>query len=348
MKVAFCPNCFRECEIEPVREPEVFRVRGEPIEVVDAVHYKCAVCGNDIFDMECEERNLRSAYNTYRRKHNLLTPEEIARIRQRYGLSQRALARALGWGLVTIHRYENGALQEKSHDRVLREIASDPSVLLKSLEYNKHRFSEDEWRRLHSQIAAMVIESETQSLVSVYEQLQRTAYSVDPASRGFRAFDFQKVGEIVAWIACQVDRLYKTKLAKLLWLADFTHFSLEATSITGFSYVRMPYGPAPDKYQVFLGLLQEAGYVDIVTQDLGEYSGDLIRPNRTSELKCLSANEKAVLKAVVRRFGSLTSKELSDLSHSEGLWQSRSDGAILPYMEADQVSVIRKLKQSLV
>ncbi|QUL99296.1 MAG: DUF4065 domain-containing protein [Candidatus Fermentithermobacillus carboniphilus] len=347
MKVAFCPNCIREWDIEPVKKPEVFFVRGEPIEVVDAVHYRCVVCGNEIFDMESEERNLRSAYDAYRRKHGLLTPEEIAGIRQRYGLSQRALARALGWGLVTIHRYENGALQDESHDRILREIASDPSVLLKKLEYNKHRFSEDEWKRLYSQIASTVLKSETQSLVAVYEQLQTIAYSIDPVSRGFRAFDFQKVGEIVAWIAGEVGRLYKTKLAKLLWLADFTHFSLEGTSITGLAYVRMPYGPAPDKFQVLLSLLQETGCVDIVTQELGEYSGDLIRPNKTPDLGGLSASEKAVLNAVVRRFGSSTSKELSDLSHGEVLWQSRPDGATLPYTEADQVSVIRELKRSL-
>lgn len=347
MKVAFCPNCLRECNIEPVEKPEVLVVRGEPVEVVDAVHYKCAVCGNEVFDIESEERTLRLAYDAYRRKHGLLTPEQIAGIREGYGLSQRALAKALGWGVVTIHRYENGALQDVSHDTILRQIASDPVALLKRLEQNKHRFSEEEWERLYSQIASRVLESVTGSLVAVYEQVESIAYSVNPASRGFRAFDFQKVGNIVAWIASETEGLYKTKLAKLLWLADFAHFSLKGTSITGLSYVRMPYGPAPDRFHILLGLLQESGCIDMVTQDFGEYSGDLIRARKTPNLSCFTNSEKAVLKAVVHRFGSMTSKGLSDLSHSEALWQSRPDGAVLPYEEADGVGVIRELKREL-
>lgn len=70
------------------------------------------------------------------------------------------------------------------------------------------------------QIARKVLESVTGSLVALYEQIESIAYSVNPLSRGFTTFSFRKSGDIVAWIAGKTGGLYKTKLAKLLWLAD--------------------------------------------------------------------------------------------------------------------------------
>lgn len=346
MKVAFCTNCLEERIVEPVRKREVIPVRGEPIDV-EASYYRCTVCGTQVFDMECEENNLRSAYDAYRRKHNLLFPQEIAQIRQRYGLSQRALAKVLGWGPITIHRYENGSLQDESHDRILREIASNPLMLLKRLENNRYRFSKDEWQKIYLRIAGAVLESGTQCLIDAFEERERSAYILDPGARGFRAFDFEKVANIITWIASKVSDLYKTKLAKLMWLADFTHFSLKGVSITGLAYVRLPYGPAPDRFHILLGLLQDSGQIEIVTKEFDEYAGDLIKPTKNPDLSGLSASEEAVLNAVVGRFGSSTSKELSELSHCEVLWQSRPGGAALPYVEAESVRLVRELKNSL-
>ena len=59
------------------------------------------------------------AYNEYRRRHKLLQPEEIKEIREQYGLSQRSFAKILNWGDKTVHRYENGSLQDKAHNSLL-------------------------------------------------------------------------------------------------------------------------------------------------------------------------------------------------------------------------------------
>lgn len=47
------------------------------------------------------------------------------RLREKYGLSQQQLARLLGWGRVTVQRYEKGALQDTAHDLLLRQL-EDP------------------------------------------------------------------------------------------------------------------------------------------------------------------------------------------------------------------------------
>ena len=45
------------------------------------------------------ELALVDAYNVYRKEHKLLLPEEIKKIREQYGLSQRKFSKLLNWGI---------------------------------------------------------------------------------------------------------------------------------------------------------------------------------------------------------------------------------------------------------
>jgi YgiT-type zinc finger domain len=97
MKSDFCPNCEEYTDVTLRTEREVYNVRGEPIEI-EAEVATCPECGSRVFDEELDSRNLEVAYGCYRGKYNLLSPDEIRTIREKYGLSQRALSRLLGWG----------------------------------------------------------------------------------------------------------------------------------------------------------------------------------------------------------------------------------------------------------
>ena len=96
-------------------------IKGDLIEdiEVNAQIMVCADCGEELFNEELDSKTLICAYNEYRRKHKLLFPEEIKRIREQYGLSQRSFAKLLNWGDKTIHRYENGAIQDRVHNSLL-------------------------------------------------------------------------------------------------------------------------------------------------------------------------------------------------------------------------------------
>ena len=48
-----------------------------------------------------------------------MLPEEIKKIREQYGLSQRSFARLLNWGDKTICQYENGSIQDRAHNSLL-------------------------------------------------------------------------------------------------------------------------------------------------------------------------------------------------------------------------------------
>ena len=152
MKANFCPNCEEFTDVKLETRKEVLNVRGEPIEIEGEVVI-CQACRAKIFDEELDSRNLEKAYAAYREKHKLLSPDEIRTTRQKYGLGQRALSRLLGWGEITIHRYENGAIQDKVHDGTLRLI-EDPQNMKKIFEANQSKLASYAAARLEERIAS--------------------------------------------------------------------------------------------------------------------------------------------------------------------------------------------------
>lgn len=126
-----CPVCEIERDLIYGEMNEVLKVRGEDIEVTSRVHY-CTEGKHYFYDVEDEEEKFQIAYREYRKRKGFLQPEEIKKIREQYGLSQKNFARLLGWGDITIHRYESGAIQDEAHNVVLS--------LMKDFDYYKQYF----------------------------------------------------------------------------------------------------------------------------------------------------------------------------------------------------------------
>ena len=114
----YCEECGREVDTRILIKRESYIICNETIEV-DAQILTCAECGEEFYCEELDNATLVTAYNEYRRKHKLLLPEEIRKIREQYGLSQRSFAKLLNWGDKTICRYENGSIQDKAHNSIL-------------------------------------------------------------------------------------------------------------------------------------------------------------------------------------------------------------------------------------
>ena len=114
----YCEECGKDVEAKIISRKEIYEVCGETVEV-DAQMLVCKECGEEFFCEELDNATLVNAYNEYRRRHKLLFPDEIKKIREQYGFSQRSFARFLGWGDKTVHRYENGSVQDRAHNSLL-------------------------------------------------------------------------------------------------------------------------------------------------------------------------------------------------------------------------------------
>lgn len=105
-------------------------VNGEEISVPSALHLSCPKCGEVVLRFRDAKRLHEDAIAIYRRKHHLLSADEIRAIRERYSLTQAELAALLRLGANTVSRWESGRnVQTAAMDILLRLIRDLPGSI---------------------------------------------------------------------------------------------------------------------------------------------------------------------------------------------------------------------------
>ena len=159
------------------------------------------------------------------------------------------------------------------------------------------------------------------------------ALSVVPSERegtvftGYRAFSLEKMAAMVSYMAGRSSDLYKTKLNKLLFYADFVNFYRRGMSISGSTYVHLPYGPVPDGYEETLETLNHYGVIDISKQN----SADLVVSGDNSATDFLTPEEKGTLDWVLDSFGAMSAGQLTEFSHRERAYKDTRAGEEIAY-----------------
>ncbi len=330
-----CPNCEKETELTPISRCQEISVRGEAIPV--NVHYfQCAECGEEFDDPRSPHDPLEEAYREYRTRHGMLQPEDIRGFRDRYGLSQRELSVLLGWGGATLSRYENGALQDEAHDKVLR-LAMEPRNLLRLLETNPQAIDEAKRGRLIDQLRKQVYE-ENLPLSTIYQK-RFGRYPADHLS-GYRSLDLDKFYN-AALFFCADGGVPKTKLNKLLFYADFKHFKHYVVSITGMRYARLPFGPVPDRYELYLAALHdEEEAIEIEETPYGaECVGEVLIARRKPDLSIFSTSELKILTTVKEHFQHFSASAISRFSHQERGYVETRNGELISYEHASSLQL---------
>jgi putative zinc finger/helix-turn-helix YgiT family protein len=82
--------------------------------------YVCQECGLEAGTVQTAGDTQRAVADAYRARKGLLTGREIKALREALGLSQKELADDLQIGIASIKRWESGAVQSESMDKLLR------------------------------------------------------------------------------------------------------------------------------------------------------------------------------------------------------------------------------------
>lgn len=123
-EIVFCGKCDDEVECEIVKKKRNITVKDTTFECEEYVPI-CKKCGEEIWLWEVEKENDKIVYNKYKQEIGLLSSEEIKEIRKKRHLSQRQLANLLCIGEKDITRYENGGIQTRAIDQMIRVVADD-------------------------------------------------------------------------------------------------------------------------------------------------------------------------------------------------------------------------------
>jgi len=267
----------------------------------------------------------------------LLQPEEIKDWRKAHKITQGELAKLLGLGKATISRYENGALQDEPHEKLLR-LAMDPANLLKLIYKSENVFTELRKKRLVE--ALREVEANSHSIDDTII-LNFGSYEPDEFS-GYRNLDLEKFYNAVLFF-CK-EGVFKTKLNKLLFYADFKHFKEYAVPITGAQYAHIPFGPAPDYYGFYYDSLYSKGAIAFIewegtSEDLKEtIVGEIIESKKEPDLSLFSTSEIRVMASVKEYFEGYSAKAITDFSHKEKGYLETEDGDTISYSYAKQLN----------
>ena len=327
-----CGYCEAAREFRPEERVETYTVRGMKLEFPVKVEV-CTECGQDLYDEASDDDLVTRAYAAYRVEKGLLGPDEIVAIRNRYQLSQKSLATLLGMSEATINRYENGALQDDTHDSALR-LAASPENIKGLLDRRGHLLSD--WQRKR---AVDAVEAELSSRIrSITWMMPQGATE----RTGMREFDYDRYAAVVIWFCVALDVVYRTQMNKLLFYADFLAFRHFGRSITGAAYRKIQYGPVPADYG---GLEDALEADDLITIVEGQYPNGqdyiLYRPGPAAAVEtiALDAQEQRVLAFVAEQFRGEGAKALSKRSHEENAYVRTENKQIISYKHAATLSL---------
>jgi len=327
-----CPNCEEERELDLVRRKEDIEVRGETIQI-PVEYFRCLTCGDEFDDPGSKDDPLDKAYREYRRRRGMVQPEEVRELRKRHGLTQHELARILGWGLATLSRYENGALQSEAHDKTLR-FAMEPHNLIKFIKETPDALREEKCKDLIAKLKAC--ENASYSLERFYEE-HFGSYGADVFS-GYRTLNLQKLFSVILFFC--MEGLLKTVLNKVLFYSDFRYFKEHSVSVTGVRYARIPFGPAPDKWQHLFTLLNEEGALNSEEVFYDEtVSGEKVTSARNPDLILFDNSEVLVMASIKEHFKGWSAKRISDFSHNEKGYLETPTGHLISYAYAEDLQI---------
>lgn len=313
-------------EMKVVREWTTLPYRKDKFKIL----YHCFECkdtGERFTDDNFDAINQIQVHNLYRERYGIPFPEDIKRIRKKYKLSASKMSKILGFGANTFRLYEEGEVPSVANGRLILAI-DEPQEFLKQINASSHILSSKELAELTARVNAIIEEGgKKNSWEKMFEDRIFRNESIDEFT-GFKRPSSEKVSQVISYFSSKT-RLFKTKLNKLLFYADFVHFQRYGVSITGISYRAIPYGPVPAEYDKLYIKLCDDGKLEtqIEWYENGNY-GEIFT-SKSLETDLLSKNERLVLEAVNNKFEGMTTREIVNYSHREKAWLENKEGKSL-------------------
>lgn len=335
----YCPYCNSEQDY--YIDKRIFKeYKGVNVNVVENVPI-CKKCGNELIINNIEDENLKRVYNKYREIKNIITPSEIIALRNKYNISQRELTAILGFGKMTINRYENGFLPSKSQSDYLRLIFKDECEFLNKVNeaYVANRISRKTFSKIENAIngGQSIYEHDNNYELKLYiESELKTSPNV---FNGFQVLDLDKLQNLISYIASKV-KLYLTSLNKYLWFIDMISYNKRAVSITGLTYVHEQYGPViiNRKYEEISKLNEKYKREDKEKNDGSIQS--VITSKGNYDLSSFSNKEIEIIDYVVELLSNKSVKEISNLSHKELGWKNTERFEKISFEYADNLTIL--------
>lgn len=318
MKV-YCPYCKKEVEYR-IEKRDIKEFKGIEVNTFENVAI-CNECNEDLYVNEIENENNERIFKIYRKIANIITPQDIVNLRNKYDISQRELTAILGFGKMTINRYERGGLPSKSQSDYIRLLIDNEIEFMNRVKaaYEKNEISEKTYKKIVSNdVEKAISKKEVQDNIRKYLNVELNR---DPdIYNGYRSLDLDKIENIISYIASKVKNLTITSLNKYLWYIDMLSFNQRSVAITGLTYQNQKFGPTIiNKRYDEISLLDDK----YQREDFETINGNVteIISKDNFDLNKISDSEKKIIDSVIKLLKNKKVTEISEMSHKEDGWR---------------------------
>lgn len=331
-----CPLCGELHLVERRTRTAIATIKGEKVKYTEN-YFVCENSSedeNEFITSKVMDENLLAARDAYRTAHGMFTSKEIVALRNRYNLTQRELAKMLGWGEATVSRYESKQIQDETYDAILQTISNDAYEAKQYLIRNRNSFEEARYQELMALIEEDVQQTSGDYLTRKLLESKYSKYQSSLDLTGGIALNLDKVCNMASYFASNCIGLFKVKLMKLLWYSDAYYYSKYGYSMSGLVYQHKPMGALPVGHYELMALIpHEECYDDF------ERCSFKILPTYEFNESVFSMDELEVLRKVLNKFGSYSGKDLADYMHKEIAYVQTADNAYIPYSLASKISI---------
>ncbi|MFA7380933.1 MAG: type II TA system antitoxin MqsA family protein [Bacteroidia bacterium] len=326
-------------EMKLIKEKRSMDFRKETFEIVFHC-YQCEDSGEQFTTTALDEVNMNQVFNQYRDKFNIPFPDEIIRIREKYGLSAVKMSEILGFGVNSYRQYEAGEMPSAANAKLI-QMVDDPKYFIDMVELCATL--DDKTKAKYIQKAQFLAEERKRNIFHLNFREYLLGDHLADIYSGYRNPSFEKFTEMVVYFSEQVAP-FKTKMNKLLFYADFLMFKQSCFSISGVRYKAIDMGPVPNNFQSIFEYLANTNEIDIHTTEFQQgYTGEQFkaRKDRPFQPGLFSATELDVLEKVATVFKPTSTNDIIELSHLEQAWKKNEKAkSVISYVYAFELNLI--------
>ena len=335
----YCPYCRKEVDYK-IEKRDLKEFRGIKINTYENVAV-CKECHQDLYVNEIEEKNNKRIYELYREKANIIKPQDIVNLREKYDISQRELTAILGFGKMTINRYERGGVPTKSQSDYIKLLIENDNKFVEKVKeaYKNGNINEKTYGKIVSEgLNINISKEEVQDNIRKY--LKFVLSRKPDIYNGYKDLDIEKIENIISYIASKVKNLTITSLNKYLWYIDMLSFNQRSIAITGLTYQNQKFGPTiVDKKYDEISLLDDK----YTREDIETENGNTTKiiSNGNYNLDKITDSEKKIIDTIIKVLKNKSVTDISEMSHREDGWKKTKRFEKISFEYAMNLNIVK-------
>lgn len=143
--------------------------------------------------------------------------------------------------------------------------------------------------------------------------------------------NYEKYKQMILAFLRLEEKIPKTKLAKLLYFADFGWFYYHLKSMSGMQYRKIQYGPVAESYFGIIDEMHNNGEIEMAQTKDGAMLISQTRSGAKIHISTINKEEEKLIKDINKKWKGKKTAEVVDFTHKQFPYLYAQDNEIVSY-----------------